>query len=547
MIATAAEFIEQLPVAAIISDIESHQIVYLNTIAREYFHETGSAADLTSIELLKLHGEDLEWYLSVTPSLQIEKFQDIYADCKLPYPVILDCCAIQHEGKIFRLDTINTKSYEEISEYNIYSYAFERSVNKLEKLYKGNASLDENISDILDLVLYVYAGDRAFVYELDEDLCCTVDLYERCRKGFEAYNEKYKTVDKNVIEFLMSRLENGEAYTAVTEENEDDIIRQRMEEGLVIRNMSAPFTCRSGLKCFLCIDNPRRFWHMDSFLKYASYLLANDLHTNKIQGHLEASYLLNKSLTDTNENLVKIYMFGGFEIQTSNGLLQDGSFRSPQVCSLISFLLLNRKRMLSIYEISDAIWPDQIIDNPYNQIKNVVFRARKALEGVCKVPLIEAKDGTYTINNNLDIWIDTEEFERLYKKAGRKDLPTEQRLSLYQRAFQLYRGGMLPFMEPELWLLTRINYYQILYTNMINEYLQLLSDNDKYMEAFSVASTAIAIEPSNFDVYGILLESLLKNNHDDLARKYYQKISIHLAKNQKEQFRQMWNDLNENR
>lgn len=104
MILTAADFIEQLPVAAIVSDIESHQIVYLNSIAKEYFHETKITAGLTSIELLKLHGEDLEWYLSVTPSLHIEKFQDIYADSNLPYPVILDCCAIQHEGKIFRLD-----------------------------------------------------------------------------------------------------------------------------------------------------------------------------------------------------------------------------------------------------------------------------------------------------------------------------------------------------------------------------------------------------------------------------------------------------------
>jgi len=236
-------------------------------------------------------------------------------------------------------------------------------------------------------------------------------------------------------------------------------------------------------------------------------------------------------------------MFGGFEIQTPNGILQDGSFRSPQVCALIAFLLLNQKRILSIYEISEAIWPNQIIDNPYNQIKNVVFRARKALEGVCDKSLIEANEGTYAINSKLDIWLDIEEFERLCKKASNEELPDEQRINLYQQAFKLYRGGMLPFLEADLWLLTRINYYQILYTNMVNEYLNLLTENNRYTEAFAIASTAIGIEPTNFEAYNILIQSLVRNNHYDLARKYYQKISRRMAKNQREQFCLFWKDL----
>lgn len=542
----AIDIVDRLPVAALVSEPESHRIVYLNKVAKDYFQVDEIRQDLTSMELLALQGEELNWYLSTSLSPQVEKFQIIHAASQLPYPVILDCCIIQVEQKQFRLDTINPKNYKDIPEYNLYSYTFERSVNRLETLYRHNASLDENVNDILDLVLYVYAGDRAFVYELDEDLCCTVDLYERYRKGFEGYNEKYKTLDAGSVQFLLDKLETGEAYTAVTEEKTDTLMRRRMEQGLVIRNIVCPFTIRSGMKCFLCIDNPRRFWEMHSFLKYASYLLANDFHTNKIQGHLNASYLLNKSLSDNDESLVKIYLFGGFEVQTSKGLLQDGSFRSPQVCALIS-LLLNRKRMLSIYEISEAIWPEQIIDNPYNHIKNVVFRARKALDAICTEPLIEARDGTYVINHKLNIWVDAEEFERLCQKASNVNLPVEQRLELYQRAFHLYRGSMLPFLEPELWLLTRVNYYQILYTNMINDYLRLLIDQDKYTKAFSVASTAIAIEPSNFEIYGILLASLLQNNHDDLARKYYQKISARLAKSQKESFRRMWNELLENR
>lgn len=537
-------FLDSLPVAAIVSNVKNNRIVYLNKAAKSYFKISEIDDKLTCQELLKLEGEDLKWYENVNLTSNIERFQVIYQNKNIPYPVLLDSSVLEYDGYQARLDVINTKNYDMIPDYNLYSNLFERSVNRLEKLYNSDMGLEGNIYQILDLVLYAYGGDRAFIYELDEELGCTVDLYERCRKGFMPYNDKYKSLDIITINNLMFKVKEYGFYSAVTEEMPESIIRDRMVDGLVVRNMGTQFPLRSGINCFLSIDNPRRFWGKSTFLKYAAFLLANEVHINKIQGYLDASYLLNKTI-NTETNRIKIYMFGGFEIQTSKGILQEGSFRSPQVCVLISFLLMNRRRMLSIYEISNALWPGQVLDNPYNQIKNVVFRARKALEGVCEKPLIEAGGGTYFINREVDVWVDTEEFERLCRKASREDIPTEQRLSLYDQAFLLYRGSMLPFMEPELWLLTTINYYQILYTQMTNEYVKLLSKTGEFTRAFAVASETLNIEPSNYEIYSILLESLIENNHEELARKYYQQIYVHLSKKQNEHFRQIWKRLSD--
>jgi len=535
---------ERLPIAAVVSKTESNEIIWMNRVASAFFGFEKIPEHTTSIQLLKLNQEELEWYTSLNLSARVTRFQPITLGGGYDFSIVLDCSYIERQGETYRLDTFNTKNYDVLPVYDQYCYCFEECSFKLENIYKGIGRLEENIADILDLVMYVYAGDRASIYEVDRELCCTVDLYVRNRKGFKGENEKkYKSIDIATANKLLNRIENGESYHVVTDNAPANYVRDRMEKGRVVRTMACPFTRRSGIKCFLRIDNPRRFYGWDSFLRFASYLLANDIHSDKIQGYLDASYLLNKSLASSASNRIKIYMFGGFEIQTPNGILQDGSFRSPQVCALIAFLLLNQKRMLSIYEISEAIWPDQIIDNPYNQIKNVVFRARKALEGVCDKSLIEANEGTYAINSKLDIWLDIEEFERLCKKASNEELPDEQRINLYQQAFKLYRGGMLPFLEADLWLLTRINYYQILYTNMVNEYLNLLTENNRYTEAFAIASTAIGIEPTNFEAYNILIQSLVRNNHYDLARKYYQKISRRMAKNQREQFCLFWKDL----
>ena len=223
-----------------------------------------------------------------------------------------------------------------IPDYNLYSNVFERSVNRLEKLYNSDMGLEGNIYQILDLVLYAYGGDRAFIYELDEELGCTVDLYERCRKGFMPYNDKYKSLDIITINNLMFKVKEYGFYSAVTEEMPESIIRDRMVDGLVVRNMGTQFPLRSGINCFLSIDNPRRFWGKSTFLKYAAFLLANEVHINKIQGYLDASYLLNKTI-NTETNRIKIYMFGGFEIQTSKGILARGQL--PLTSGLRAYLV----------------------------------------------------------------------------------------------------------------------------------------------------------------------------------------------------------------
>lgn len=75
--------------------------------------------------------------------------------------------------------------------------------------------------------------------------------------------------------------------------------------------------------------------------------------------------------------------------------------------------------------------------------------------------------------------------------------------------------------------------------------MKLLSKTGEFTRAFAVASETLNIEPSNYEIYSILLESLIENNHEELARKYYQQIYVHLSKKQKEHFRQIWKRLSD--
>jgi len=71
-------FLDALPVAAIVSNVKNNRIVYLNKAAKSYFKISEIDDKLTCQELLKLEGEDLKWYENVNLTSNIERFQVIY-------------------------------------------------------------------------------------------------------------------------------------------------------------------------------------------------------------------------------------------------------------------------------------------------------------------------------------------------------------------------------------------------------------------------------------------------------------------------------------
>ncbi|MEG1758416.1 MAG: BTAD domain-containing putative transcriptional regulator [Oscillospiraceae bacterium] len=531
---------DQIKLAVILSETETHEVIYLNSVAAERYGLSKTPSGFISYELLGLDGADLDWYLNATLSRDVSRFQPIFLDGRFGFDVVLDSTYTMYCGRLVRYDAINVQDSIENFDYISYADVFSSTVERLEHIYKGVDQLEQNIDDVLDAVLYTYAADRAFIYEVDSELSCAVDIYERCRTGYESKNDKYKSLYPQTVELLLARLEVGESYSIVTNKEKDDFNRTRLEDANVWLNMAAPFSKRSGIKCFLCVDNPRRFFGHTSFLQHASSLLATDMYTNKMSDHLAASQLLNKLNGDISDDNVKIYLLGRFELLTSMGVQTGSGFSSSQCCTLFIYLLSNRKRVVSVREIAEALWPDQLLDNPYNMVKSVVFRTRKALDGICAKPLIIAANGTYMINPELNIWLDTEEFEKLCRQAASATLPDEARLRLYKQAMSIYRGGMLPSFEAEMWLLARISYYQLLYIDMVNGYIECLNELGDYQAMFSVVAQATVIEPGEPEIHLKLIEALMKKGRYELAKKYFSKAEQYFTPQQKLHFRQLW-------
>ena len=535
-------YFNKMDSVVILSDPQTNEIVFLNAAARLHFNISSVPPGVKSYELLSLSGEDLEWYLTAKISENVTKFQTIFHDRCVDYEVVLESNILTVEDRLLRMDAFNSCDNDKVFDMVAYGSVFSAAVQRLQYLYKGAAYTEDNINDILDTVLYVYAADRVVIFEVDAEVRCAVDLYERQRKGFDGENEKYKDLDENTVSFLIDKLQQGLSYCAYTEEQENDVYRERMERNKVKRNMSAPFARRCGISCFLSVDNPRRYFGQFSFLVFASYMLASDMYTSKIQDRLDAAQRLSKRESGDSEYDLYVSLLGSFELRTSLGIVLDSGFSSSQCCTLFVFLLNNRKRIVSVREIADILWPDELVDNPYNLVKSVVFRTRKALEGVCTEPIIVSHNGTYAINKNLKIYLDVEKFERLCAQASVKSLEPQKRVLLYEQAMDIYRGGMLPSIEAEMWLLTKISYFQMLYADMVEKYIDLLREMGDYLGMLRTAARAMEIEQLSSDIHMTLIETLMANDHPELARKHFSKAERFLTPKQVMVFRKLWSE-----
>ncbi len=224
---------------------------------------------------------------------------------------------------------------------------------------------------------------------------------------------------------------------------------------------------------------------------------------------------------------VRVTMFGEFTLQTAKGKLSGGEISSRQSCLLLLYLLCTRGRVAPVYELAEALWPDQLLDDPYSMVKNVAFRLRRHLAPISVKPLITARHGTYVLNPELQFQIDCDFFDtllrRYYRAAGSGDP------ECLAAALRLYRGGLLPGFDTELWLIARSQYYKSAFRRAVLDYASLLSRENNYLAVYSLLRDALSIMPRDAGLHVAMVRALAQDKGADSARRYMQSASSLLS------------------
>ena len=204
-----------------------------------------------------------------------------------------------------------------------------------------------------------------------------------------------------------------------------------------------------------------------------------------------------------------------------------GGTRANQIWGLMQYLVAFRRKKLTQEELMDAMWEDGTGD-PAGALKNRVYRIRTAFAKAgapYAKEVIRLVDGAYCWNNDLPCEIDTELFEQCCTRAGDQSLPVAQRIELYRRAVELYRGDFLPAASFMAWVVPLNRHYHTLYFNSVQALLELYEQTQDYEAMYQVANKAVAIDRFEELPHKYILLSLVSLGRQSQALAYYNQIS----------------------
>lgn len=212
-----------------------------------------------------------------------------------------------------------------------------------------------------------------------------------------------------------------------------------------------------------------------------------------------------------------IYLLGTFRVYHQGQLIENWPTRKSK--SLFKYLIMHHHQQIPKEVLMDVFWPDAEPEAARNNLNVTIYSLRQTLRHSNLASHILFKDGNYSFNPHLNIWIDVEAFDEHLKqaKAYEKAQAISKAVQEYMMAEALYLGEFLEEDRYEDWVASRR-------MNLENTYLKILEFLSSYY-----------IQQGNFAAILPLCSKMLKVDmcnekaHRLLMNCYHQQGQRHLA------------------
>ncbi len=228
-------------------------------------------------------------------------------------------------------------------------------------------------------------------------------------------------------------------------------------------------------------------------------------------------------------NAFYVTMLGSFSIQGPEATVDEHSNRMRKVWLLLAYLIYSRRVRTTQKDLLDVIQgaDSTEVEDPAGRLKALLYRGRAMLDGLypgAGHELILRKNSTYCWNDQQELTLDAEEFDRLCKAAAAAGSDADK-LELYRQALPLYQGDFLPKLAMEPWVMPINAYFHQLYITAANNALALMEAGGCWAEAASLCSQALKIEPYSEDLYCHLMRCRMEQGDRAGALLAYEQMS----------------------
>ena len=198
----------------------------------------------------------------------------------------------------------------------------------------------------------------------------------------------------------------------------------------------------------------------------------------------------------------KIYvqMLGGFSLTVGDKILDLGNNSKANFLKLTEIVMLRGFGGVSKRDLIDGIFGHKALLDENNSLNNLLHQARTQLKkaGMPGKKIIDGKRGVYApeIHADYEYVLDVQEFEDICIKA-KNEKKEEKKLSLYRKAFAVYKGELLPEFATDYWVILESVRLKRLYDDVIDFLGKHYKNREEYEELFGLYDKANKIYPDN--------------------------------------------------
>jgi DNA-binding SARP family transcriptional activator len=220
---------------------------------------------------------------------------------------------------------------------------------------------------------------------------------------------------------------------------------------------------------------------------------------------------------------MRVNLFGEFSISYGGKTIRDKDARSKKVWNIMERLIFFRDREIQKEELIEILWPDEELDDPGNALKTLLYRVRSTVEDLgieSGKDIVRYKHGAYSWSRDIEMVVDTEEFEECIKLAAAAE-NNDEKLTAIFKALNLYKGDFLPAAASELWVIPISSYFHSQYVKLLNEAIPLLTEAARYEEIVDICRHAVDIDPYDEHFHYIMIRNLIASGSAQAAYQHY--------------------------
>ena len=219
-------------------------------------------------------------------------------------------------------------------------------------------------------------------------------------------------------------------------------------------------------------------------------------------------------------------MLGGFKISLGRAQISDKEKRTSKILKLLHYLIVHMHKLIPQSELIDVFCAGEVMRNPGNSLRTMVYRARSLLTAAGfeqAEEMILSKSGGYTWNSSIPCVVDVDEFKALYEAVCVNGL-TREHLDVLLRAVDIYQGDFLPDSAGDAWVMPLGRRYRSMYITCVHRALKLLIEDDRSEDAEVLCANALRIDPFDEKILEYRLRSLLAQGKNQEALDEYKRM-----------------------